>query len=71
MSAQHTPGLRKPHITETAEYWFCRARYERAAAKEDAGRRFGTVDSMRIHERQAAEYQLRGEAIAKATGSAA
>lgn len=61
---------KKPHPTETAEYWFSRARNERGCAVEDRGRRYGSVESIKVHLQQAEEYERRGAAIAKATRSA-
>jgi hypothetical protein len=56
----------KPHPTETAEYWLRLARTERAFASEDRGRRTASVESIRIHEQNAAEYEARAAALAKA-----
>jgi hypothetical protein len=54
------------HPTQTPEYWESLARNERAFAAEKRRNRYGTVEGIRIHERQAAEYEanaarLRGQ----------
>jgi len=53
----------KVYPWDTAVYWLRLARSERAAASEDRGRRGGTVESIRIHEQNAAEYEARGRAL--------
>jgi hypothetical protein len=40
-------------------------------ARADRRRRGGSIDSIRMHEEQAAEYDREADRIAKATGSAA
>lgn len=56
--AAHTPF-------DTPEYWLALARNERAFAEEDRKRRYGTVEGVRIHERNAAEYEARAAALTK------
>jgi hypothetical protein len=60
-------GQVKVHPTLTPEYWESLARSERSFAKHKRRSRFGTVESIRVHERDAEQYQreadrLRGEA---------
>jgi hypothetical protein len=45
------------------KYWRDLAANERASANEDRARRGGTVESIRIHESNAAEYEARAKAI--------
>jgi len=68
----HTPGP-KPHITQTEAYWRDLAATERAFARDERRRRFGQIDSIRMYEAQAAEYEREADrlaAIARATGTA-
>ena len=48
------------------KYWRDMARTERAAAAEDRARVYGTVESIRIHEQNAAEYEARAAALEEA-----
>ena len=52
------------HPTETEEYWRSLARNERAFAREDRQRRYGTVESIRIHEQNAREYDAEADRLA-------
>lgn len=63
----------KPHITETEAYWRGLAATERHFAAAERRRRCGQIDSIRMYEAQAAEYERQADRIAaaKATGSAA
>lgn len=45
------------------KYWLELARNERAAANEDRARRGGKVESIRIHEQNAVEYEQRAAAL--------
>jgi len=61
----------KPHVTDTPEYWESRARDERAFAREDRKRRTASVESVRIHEVNAADYQGRADALRAAAAAPA
>lgn len=61
---------RAVHPTETPEYWEREARRERALAAEDRARRHGTVESIRVHEANAVEYEARASALRAARDGA-
>lgn len=50
--------LPAPHV-DMPEFWEQKAKAERAFALEDRTRRYGSVESIRIHEENAAEYEAR------------
>lgn len=52
-------GPRKPHCTETPEYWEGLARDERSFAQD----RTGTVESQLLHKRNAEEYERKAVEI--------
>ncbi len=56
-------SVRKPHPSETPEYWEMLARNERTFAKEDRGRRYGSVESIQIHLRNAADYEAQAKKL--------
>lgn len=62
-----------PHQTTVPEYWRNLARNERAFAEEDRRRRYGTIESIRIHEANAALYDAEAERLeaARVKGGAA
>lgn len=66
-AAQHTPG---PLPWDTAEYWEGLARSERAFAQDKRTARYGTVESIRIHEQNAKEYEYRAAQIRSPKGGA-
>jgi hypothetical protein len=45
-----------PHPTTVPAYWRQLARTARAFAEDDRRRKYGTVESIRIHEADAARY---------------
>ncbi len=49
--------MSNPHPTEIPEYWLRLAREERAFANEDRKRRTGSIQSIRLHEQNAADYE--------------
>jgi hypothetical protein len=51
------------HPTQTAAYWRDMARSERTFAKHERTGRGGTVESIRIHEANAAEYEATADRI--------
>ena len=55
------------HPSETPEYWEKLAAEERANAKAKRGLRWGSVESIRVHERNARDY---AEWAAKLRGAA-
>ena len=57
----HKPATPLPW--DTSEYWESMARNERAAANEDRARRGGSVESIKIHENNAMEYDERARQI--------
>lgn len=59
------------HPTETAEYWRGLARDERWFARSARLNRTVPVESIRIHEENAAEYEARAAAIEAASKSSA
>lgn len=58
--------LLSAHATETPEYWLELARNERAFAAEDRARRGGSVESVRLHEAKAAEYEATAQRLSAA-----
>lgn len=48
---------------DSPDYWRELARSERAFAAEDRARRGGSVESIRIHEKNAAEYEARARLL--------
>jgi DMSO/TMAO reductase YedYZ molybdopterin-dependent catalytic subunit len=56
------------HPTETPEYWERLARHERAFAAEKRRTRHGTVESIKIHESNAAEYEAQANKLRKVRG---
>jgi hypothetical protein len=62
-----------PHCSLVPEWWRQQACNERAFANEDRRRKFGSVESIRIHEESAARYDAeadRLEAAARVGGEA-
>lgn len=61
-----------PHPTTDPRYWRSLAANERAFAGEDRRRKFGTVESIRIHEENAKRYDAEAARLeARAAGGAA
>jgi hypothetical protein len=48
---------------DTPEHWLSLARSERTFAAQERSSRHGTVESIRIHEQNAAEYEARAAAL--------
>ena len=53
------------HPSETPEFWRSLARNERAFASEDRKRRGGAVESIRVHESNAAMYEATADRLEK------
>lgn len=73
MSTKHTPGQSPEY--GSAAYWRAQARNNRALAAAESRRRFGSIESIQIYDREAAEYDRRAAdaeraALAKTTGAA-
>lgn len=45
----------------SAQYWYRRAADEREFARQERRGRLGTVESIRVHEENAAEYERYGD----------
>lgn len=54
------------HPSETPEYWERLAADERAQAKAKRGSRWGSVESIRIHERNAKDYEETARSLREA-----
>ena len=59
----------KPHPTQTPEYWERLATEERALAKSKRGDRWSTVESIKIHEQNAADYEATARGLRAALGA--
>ena len=52
-----------PHPTTDPRYWRNLAANERAFAQEDRRRKYGTVESIRIHEQDAKDYDAKAASL--------
>lgn len=53
------------HPTETEAYWRALAKTARAFARAERSSRHGTVESIQIHEANAADYDAQADRIAR------
>lgn len=59
----------KPHPTQTPEYWERLATEERAMAKAKRSDRWSTVESIKTHEQNAADYEATARGLRAAAGA--
>ncbi len=59
-----------PHCSLVPEWWREQARNERAFAADDRRRKFGTIESIRIHEANAARYDAQADRLEAAAALA-
>ncbi len=65
-------GTKQPHPSQTPEYWRGLAKSERAFAAAKRGDRHSSVESVRIHLKNAEDYEATAAALEQKTaGSAA